>query len=154
MALTASMLLCLSAPIGLPPTRAAAQNRPQNATVGGTVTDESGEAIIGASIVVDGSGATIGTVTDINGKFSLNVKPGTMLRISYVGYATMTAEARPGMVVTLKENANELQGVEVVAYGTQKKVTVTGAISSIKGEDLVRSPVSSINNVLPACSQE
>ena len=79
LALTASMLLCLSAPIGLPPTRAAAQNRPQNATVGGTVTDESGEAIIGASIVVDGSGATIGTVTDINGKFSLNVKPGTML---------------------------------------------------------------------------
>lgn len=148
LALTASMLLCLSAPIGLPPTRAAAQNRPQNATVGGTVTDESGEAIIGASIVVDGSGATIGTVTDINGKFSLNVKPGTMLRISYVGYATMTAEARPGMVVTLKENANELQGVEVVAYGTQKKVTVTGAISSIKGEDLVRPPVSSINNVL------
>lgn len=148
LALTASMLLCLSAPIGLPPTRAAAQNRPQNATVGGTVTDESGEAIIGASIVVDGSGATIGTVTDINGKFSLNVRPGTMLRISYVGYATMTVEARPGMVVTLKENANELQGVEVVAYGTQKKVTVTGAISSIKGEDLVRTPVSSINNVL------
>lgn len=148
LALTASMLLCLSVPIGLPPTRAAAQSRPQNATVGGTVTDESGEAIIGASIVVDGSGATIGTVTDINGKFSLNVRPGTMLRISYVGYATMTVEARPGMVVTLKENANELQGVEVVAYGTQKKVTVTGAISSIKGEDLVRTPVSSINNVL------
>ena len=67
--------------------------------------------------------------------------PGTKLRITFVGYKPAVVSAKNGMKVVLEENSNVLQGVEVVAYGTQKKVTVTGALSSIKGEEIVRTPV-------------
>ena len=115
--------------------------------VRGTVVDENGETVIGATVMVVGPGSN-GTVTDLDGNFILDVKPGTKLKVSFVGYNPITVIAKNGMKITLKENTNNLQTVEVVAYGVQKKVTVTGALSSIKGEDLVRTPVSSVNNVL------
>ena len=86
-------------------------------------------------------------MTDFDGNFTLNVKPGTKLTISYVGMKSQTVTAANGMKVTLQDDSQVLEGVEVVAYGVQKKVTVTGALSSVKNEDLVRTPVSSVNNV-------
>ena len=120
----------------------------QQQTITGTVVDDQVESVIGATVLVAGGDATQGTVTDFDGVFKLNVKPGTKITISYIGYVSQTVEARDGMTIQLKSDAVMLQGVEVVAYGVQKKVTVTGALSSVKGEDLVRTPVSSVNNVL------
>ena len=113
----------------------------------GTVLDDQGEPIIGATIVIL-NGSNQGTITDLDGRFKVNVKPGTKLQISYVGYDTQTVVAKNGMKITLKSNTVDMEGVEVVAYGVQKKVTVTGAISSVKSEDLVRTSVGSVNNVL------
>ncbi len=114
----------------------------------GTVVDEKGETVIGATVVVADGPTTNGAITDFDGNFTLKVAPGKKLKISYVGYDPIIVIAKNGMKVTLKENATTLKGVEVVAYGVQKKVTVTGAISSVKGEDLIHTPVSSVNNIL------
>lgn len=121
----------------------------QGRTVHGTVVDSQGEPVIGATVLIVGGSATKGTVTDFDGNFSIDVKPGTQLKITYLGMQDAVLAAKDGMKVTLKAaGAVELGGVEVVAYGVQKKVTVTGALSSVKSEDLVRTPVSSVNNVL------
>ena len=120
----------------------------QQGSISGTVIDSQGEPIIGASVVILGGKTVQGTVTDFDGNFTLNVAPGTQLKISYVGYKELTVKAAKGMKITLEEESTMLQGVEVVAYGVQKKVTVTGALSSVKAEDLTRTPVSSVNNVL------
>ena len=114
----------------------------------GQVVDQAGEPIIGASVLIEGAKVATGTVTDFDGNFTLNANAGAKLRISYVGYKTATAVAKNGMRVVLEEESTMLKGVEVVAYGVQKKVTVTGALSSVKNEDLTRTPVSSVNNVL------
>ena len=95
----------------------------QQSIVKGTIIDEFGEPVPGASVVV--AGTTNGTITDFDGKFSLNVKPGTELRISFVGYETQTVKAKDGMTIQLSENSELLGEVEVVAYGVQKKVTMT-----------------------------
>jgi len=128
--------------------RAAVQDVQQEESIKGTVVDQSGETIIGASVLVVGAKTATGTVTDFDGNFTLKVKPGTQLKISYVGYKDALVKAANGMKVTLEEEATMLQAVEIVAYGVQKKVTVTGALSSVKAEDLTRTPVSSVNNVL------
>ena len=128
--------------VWLAPTAAYAQQ----SIVKGTIIDEFGEPVPGASVVV--AGTTTGTITDFDGKFSLNVKPGTELRISFVGYETQTVKAKDGMTIQLSENSELLGEVEVVAYGVQKKVTMTGAVASVKSEDLVRTSVGSVNNVL------
>ena len=114
--------------------------------VSGTVLDATGEPLIGVSVLE--AGTNNGVITDFNGDFSITVKPSAKLTFSYVGYLSQTIPAKNGMKVTLEEESTMLQGVEVVAYGVQKKVTVTGALSSVKSEDLVRTPVSSVNNVL------
>ena len=120
----------------------------QTGTVKGTILDSNGEPVIGASILVVGQKGQ-GAVSDMDGHFVLNVKPGTKLKITYIGFETQTVSAKNGMVVTLKDdNATSLNAVEVVAYGAQKKVTVTGAIASVKSEELTRTPVSSVSQVL------
>lgn len=114
--------------------------------VKGTVIDDLGEPVLGASVVIVGT--TNGTITDLDGNFSLNVKPGAELKISFVGYETLTVKAQNGMTVQLRENSTLLQDVEVVAYGVQKKVTMTGAVASVKSADLVKTSVGNVNNVL------
>ncbi|MDE6632911.1 MAG: TonB-dependent receptor, partial [Muribaculaceae bacterium] len=118
----------------------------QETVVKGTVVDDQGEPLIGATVMV--AKTTIGTSADLDGNFTIKCKPGAKLVISYVGYETQELPAKDGMKVVLKESANMLQDVEVVAFGVQKKVSQTGAISSIKSEDLTRTPVSSVTNVL------
>ena len=145
-AILSAMLFVPSA--GMLSAHASVQSTQQQESVSGTVIDNTGEAVIGASVIVVGAQQTTGTVTDFDGHFTLNVKPGTLLKISFVGYKEQTVKAANGMKVTLQEESTMLQGVEVVAYGVQKKVTVTGALSSVKAEELTRTPVSSVNNVL------
>lgn len=117
--------------------------------VKGTVVDETGEPVIGATVLVVGGSASQGTITDMDGNFSINVKPGQKLKITYIGYDESIVAAKEGMKVQMKTSgAVSLNTVEVVAYGVQKKVTMTGAISSVKSDDLVRTSVGSVNNVL------
>ena len=118
----------------------------QETVVNGSVVDKDEEPLIGATIMV--AKTTIGTTADLDGNFTIKCKPGAKLIISYVGYETAEVPAKDGMKVILKESSEMLDAVEVVAFGVQKKVTMTGAVSSIKNEDLTRTPVSSVNNVL------
>ena len=125
------------------------QNVQQAKAVKGTVVDEAGEPVIGATVLVVGGSASQGTITDMDGNFSINVKPGQKLKITYIGYDESIVAAKEGMKVQMKTSgAVSLNTVEVVAYGVQKKVTMTGAISSVKSDDLVRTSVGSVNNVL------
>ncbi len=125
------------------------QNVQQAKAVKGTVVDETGEPVIGATVLIVGGSASQGTITDMDGNFSINVKPGQKLKITYIGYDESIVAAKEGMKVQMKTSgAVSLNTVEVVAYGVQKKVTMTGAISSVKSEDLVRTSVGSVNNVL------
>lgn len=142
-------LLCtvtaVSPALGFQSLHAAAASQ-QQGMITGSVYDSAGEPVIGASVMVEGT--STGTITDLDGKFQLNVKPGTKLQISFIGYATVTVMAKEGMRVTMEDDSQMLGEVEVVAYGTQKKVTVTGAISSVKGDDLLKSPTGSVSNML------
>ena len=125
------------------------QNVQQAKAVKGTVVDETGEPVIGATVLVVGGSASQGTITDMDGNFSINVKLGQKLKITYIGYDESIVAAKEGMKVQMKTSgAVSLNTVEVVAYGVQKKVTMTGAISSVKSDDLVRTSVGSVNNVL------
>ena len=147
------LALCLTtmtfSPILVSKAIAEVQNVQQGELVKGTIVDETGEPIIGATVLVVGGSATQGTVADMDGNFSIKVKPGAKLKISYIGFADQVVPAKNGMKVTMKEGgAVSLNAVEVVAYGVQKKVTMTGAISSVKSEDLIRTSVGSVNNVL------
>lgn len=115
--------------------------------VTGTVVDSKGEPIIGASVRVVGS--AMGSITDFNGIFHLKIPVGSKISISYVGYQTKTLTVDGSKLnVTLQENEKMLGEVQVVAYGVQKKVTVTGAISSLKGDDLLKTSTGSVANVL------
>lgn len=116
--------------------------------VTGTVKDANGEPIIGANVMVLGS--TAGVITDLYGKFSLDVPAGSKLQFSFIGYKEQTVSVKKGISlnIVLEEDALLLGEVEVVAYGVQKKVSVTGAISSMKGDDLLKTPSGSISNIL------
>jgi len=119
----------------------------QQNVVTGVIVDEQGKSIIGANVITE-DGKT-GTVTDIDGNFQLNVPHGTKLVITYIGYESQTVEAASGrMNIILRESSVMLQDVQVVAYGAQKKVTVTGAISGVQGDELLRTPTGSVSNVL------
>lgn len=123
-----------------------AQAAAKMSTIHGTVFDADDEPLMGATVQV--AGTTTGVTTDIDGNFTIKVKPGAMLEFGYIGCKPQKVKAADGMRVVMSADSEVLDEVEVVAFGTQKKVTKTGAISSIKSEDLVRTPVSSVNNVL------
>ncbi len=107
----------------------------------GTVTDENGDPIIGASVIESGN-AKNGTVTDIDGHFTIDVAEGRNLVISYIGYETQTVPARRNMTVVLKEDHQMLSDVVVIGYGVQKKSVVTASIAKVAAEDLEgKSPV-------------
>ena len=115
-------------------------------TLTGTVTDEQGEPIVGATVIEHGK--KTGTITNGDGAFSLATTPGTTLTISYVGFAPQTVKARNGMRVILSEEAKGLDEVVVVGYGTMKKRDLTGAVSSVKGTDLAVAGVASAAHML------
>src|SRR5690554_3775079 len=113
-----------------------AQGQQQNVTLSGTVTDNMGEPIIGANIVVPGS--TIGTVTDVNGNYSMIIPRGASLRLSYIGYVDheFTITNQTSLNVQLFEDTELLDELIVVGYGVQRKSVVTAAISQVSAEEL------------------
>lgn len=114
----------------------------------GTVKDVKGEPIIGATVMVKGT--TAGTITDFDGRFSLDAEDGANLEISYVGYKSqeLTAKAGKLLAVTLKEDTEILDEVVVVGYGTMKKKDLTGAVASVKMNDAPVGTVSTISHAL------
>lgn len=114
----------------------------QALSIQGKVVDTTGEPIIGASVLVKGT--SIGTVTNLEGAFILrNVPAKAMLEVSYVGYKSETFEVngKTSMTITLQGNTEELDEIVVVGYGVQKKVNLTGSVSSVKGTALEHRPV-------------
>ena len=119
----------------------------QNA-VSGTVKDATGEPVIGANVVIKGT--TKGTITDLDGNFTLEVAPGAVLQISYMGYKSQEVEAVPGkrLTIMLSEDSELLDEVVVVGFGTQKKVNLTGSVGVAEAEDLESRPVTSATQAL------
>ena len=101
----------------------------------GTVTDDLGEPVIGASVVEKGNPQN-GTITDFNGNFTIKVSQGTPIIISYIGYVSQEVNASNNMNVTLKEDSQTLQDVVVIGYGVQKKSVVTASIAKVSADDL------------------
>ena len=101
----------------------------------GTVKDELGEPLIGASIVEKGNPQN-GTVTNIDGRFTINASEGTPLIISYIGCISQEVRAKSNMTVTLKEDLQKLEELVVIGYGVQKKSVVTASIAKVTAEDL------------------
>lgn len=120
----------------------------QKGTCTGIVKDATGEPIIGATVMVKGT--TNGTITGLDGDFSLNNVPrGSVLQVSFVGYQTMEVEWKgTPLNVTLKEDTQLLDEVVVVGYGTQKKVNVTGAVSMVDSKVLESRPVQNVAQAL------
>jgi TonB-linked SusC/RagA family outer membrane protein len=102
--------------------------------VSGTVKDAQGEPLVGVSVVEVGT--TNGTVTDIDGNYTLNVKPGAKLKVSYVGFTPQTITAGSTSAIKLLEDNKTLNEVVVVGYGTMRRKDVTSSITTIKSEDL------------------
>lgn len=115
--------------------------------VTGVVSDDMGP-VIGATVSVKGT--TNGVVTDLDGNFKLTVPVGATLVISFIGYEDkeIVYKGEPQLNVKLSENVTALEEVQVIAYGSAKKVTITGALSSVKSDEIMKSPVGSIANAL------
>ena len=120
----------------------------QNGTCTGIVTDQNGETVIGASVVVKGT--TNGTISGLDGDFSIpSVKKGDVIIITYVGYVSQEIvwDGKP-MKVILKEDSKTLYGVVVVGYGTTSKRKTTSAVSQVKADDIAKVPVPNITQSL------
>ena len=117
-------------------------------TISGVVKDENGEPVIGANVVEKGT--TNGTVTDVEGQYSLSVSPGSTLFISYIGYNSLEAKVGKGNVinVTLHEDTKVLDEVVVVGYGSVKKGNLTTAVTAVKSELLTNRPSQTITDAL------
>lgn len=110
--------------------------------VTGTVTDAKGEPLLGVNVVVKGT--TNGTITDLDGKYSLEVEPNSILVVSYIGYVSQQIPASGEVVnVTLKEDTQNLDEVVVVGYGTQQKKDITGSVAVVDTKDLPDLPLPS-----------
>lgn len=117
-------------------------------TITGTVTDEAGKPVVGASVTV--KNASIGTSTDNAGKFSINVSEKVVLVISSVNYEAqeVTVGSNTTLAITLKSASNTLSDVVVIGFGTQKKQYVTGSITQISSKELENRPVNNIGQAL------
>lgn len=113
----------------------------------GTVTDDSGEPIIGATVVEKGN-AQNATITNIDGQFSIKVAEGKTLVISYIGYTTREVAAKEKMTIVLQEDQTTLDEVVVVGYGVQKKSVVTASIAKVSAEDLENKAAVRVDNAL------
>jgi TonB-linked SusC/RagA family outer membrane protein len=118
-------------------------------SVKGTVTSDKGEGLPGASVILKGT--STGTTTDVDGKYSLNVPDGAgTLVFTYIGYVNQEIAIgnRSQLDVKLLVNDKTLDEIVVVGYGTQKKATLTGSVSEVKGADIVKSPQPNVSNSL------
>lgn len=150
----ASAALCLSAlffsPVAMQaslavdvPSQAVLQGR----SIKGKIIDESGEPMIGVTVKVIGSKAAV--VTDLDGNFSIAARTGDQLEISYVGYKTVTVKAgSTPLKVTMEPETTSLEDVVVIGYGTVKKRDLTGAVTTMKNEDVVIAPTTNVMEAL------
>ena len=114
----------------------------------GVVTDNNGEAIIGATIMIKGE--KVGTVSDSQGNFSVEVTNQSILVISFVGFSKVEVNVgmQKNIVVRLQENARDLDEVIVVGYGTQKRIDLTGSVGSVKGTEFTNQPITNAASAL------
>jgi len=142
--------LQLQAKAANPLTGSPITNTPQqNSRITGTIVDTQGESVIGVNVVVKGT--TIGSITDIDGNFTIdNVPANATLVISYIGYHTQEIAVgnRSSIQITLVEDTQKLDEVVVVGYGSFKKRDLTGAISQVKGDDIANLPLRSAADAL------
>lgn len=138
-----AMMLCMLF-VGLMPLTLWAQT----IQVTGTVLDATGETIIGASVLEKGT--TNGAITDIDGKFSLAVKQGAELQVSFVGYVTQNVKVTGNqpLKIVLKEDSQALEEVVVIGYGTQKKSDVSGSVTTVQGDKLNKMPTANAEAAL------
>ena len=118
-------------------------------TVSGTVKDASGQPVIGATVF--DTTTQKGDVTSTTGSFSLQAAPGSVLRVSFVGYAEQSAKVVAGKTTydfVLESDALEIEELVVVGYGTQKKASLTGAISAINNEEIITTKNENVQNML------
>ena len=122
----------------------------QDFTLSGRVVDENGLPLIGAYVVIAGSGNTEGTITDTDGKFSIVCPPQSSIEVSYLGYKTVTHEVmnRASATIRMEPEGMSMEGVVVVAYGTQRKETLTGSISVVDSDNIIETPTTSLSNAL------
>lgn len=121
----------------------------QTKNIQGRIIDsKSNEPLVGVTVME--AGTNHGCVTDLDGNFTISVSPNAKLSVSYVGYKNLQVpvKGKSNLTVVLEENAELLNDVVVVGYGVQKKATLSGAVTSVKGEDLVKTPVTNISNGL------
>ena len=121
----------------------------QTITIKGVVKDESNEPMPGVNVVVEGT--TIGTMTDGNGHFSLNLPSSSVkIKFSYIGYKEqiVPVKDKKDISIIMNEDSEMLEEVQVIGYGTQKRITVTGAVSSVGTKDILKSPVPNVAQAL------
>ena len=106
----------------------------QNQAISGKVLDAGGQPVIGAAVMVPGT--TNGATTNLDGKFELRVAPGATLEVSCIGYATKRVAAANGMTIVLEDDTEMLEETVVIGYGVQKKSDLTGAVASVRQDDL------------------
>ena len=125
----------------------AVQEQQQTTSITVTVVDSKGEPVIGANVVQKGT--TNGTITDIDGKATLTLKPGTLVQVSFVGFNTHEVKVTKDMRIVLMEDTELLDEVVVVGYGAQKKVNLTGAVASVDvGKSLDSRPIADVGRGL------
>ncbi|GBU07720.1 SusC/RagA family TonB-linked outer membrane protein [Bacteroidales bacterium] len=126
---------------------ASAQSKSQK-KISGIITDQNGESVIGASVVVKGT--TTGTVTDIDGRFELEVPADAKLVVSYLGYRNqeLSMVGKSSLDILLIEDTQALEEVVVVGYGTQKKASITGSVASLQSKDILTVKSANVSNAL------
>lgn len=123
----------------------------QNYTAKGVIKDIAGEPVIGASVVVKNSDPVKGTISDIEGSFSISISNDETLVISYLGYMTQEVNVtanQPQLSIILKEDAQLLDEIVVVGYGTQKRSSLTGSVETINTKDILKIPTVNLDEAL------
>lgn len=117
--------------------------------VSGVVLDEKGEPLFGVTVKLKNN-SKVGTITDIDGQFTLNAPPNSTLEVSYIGYTTthVAIKEKTDIKIVLKENTELLDEVVVVGYGVQKKASITGSVASIQSEQLMEVKAANVSNML------
>ena len=110
----------------------------QSKTITGTVVDQAGQSVIGASVILVGNNS-VGTITDLDGSFSISVPAGSTMSVSFIGYQTQTFTVGSGNVynIVLQEDTEFLEETVVIGYGVQRKSDVTGSVASVRSSDLI-----------------
>ena len=119
----------------------------QTSVTGTVVSHEDGQPVIGATIRVAGSDA--GTVTDIDGKFTVNAPLGTELTVSYIGMQTVTVKAAKNLVIELFADDTSLEELVVTGYGSARKLgTIAGSVTTVGGDKLTNKPIANIGDAM------